>query len=385
MMRDFTFHNPTRILFGKGTIAALSREVPEQARVLLLAGGGSIRKNGVLSQVQAALGPRLVGEAWGIQPNPDLKDVLAALDEVRRTEADFLLAVGGGSIVDATKAVAGLARTEGDAWSLIARGGRFTAALPLGVVMTSPGTGSEANASAAISNRATGQKVVFTQPLCFPVFAVVDPETTYSLPPSQLANGVVDAFVHVLEQYLTFPVGARLTDRLAEGILLTLFEQGVQVPNSPPDYEARANFAWAAALALGGLLGAGVPQDWTTHHIGHELTALFGIEHARTLAVLLPAVLTQRRHQKAEKLLQYGARVFGVSSGSEDERVGRSIARTVEFFESLGVPTKLSAYGLGPEIVPRVVANLKASRRVRMGERLDVTLDDAAKILELAL
>lgn len=384
-MRDFTFHNPTRVVFGKGQIASLAREVPAGARVLLVAGGGSIRTNGVLEQVTAALGARVAGEAWGIRPNPDVTDVVAALEKARAVNADFLLAVGGGSVADATKAVAGLARTEGDAWTIMSKGARFPGALPFGVVMTAPGTGSETNASAAISNRATTQKVVFTSTHCFPLFAVVDPETTYSLPPAQLANGIVDAFVHVTEQYLTYPAGAVLTDRLSESVLETLVEQGLRAWARPADYEARANLAWASSLALGGLLATGVPQDWTTHHVGHELTALFGIEHARTLAAVLPAVLKYRRAQKQDKLVQYGARVFGLTEGSAEERAERAVAKTEEFFQALGVPVRLAAYGVGADDLPRVVASLKASRRIRLGEKLDVTLDDVTKLLTLAL
>jgi NADP-dependent alcohol dehydrogenase len=384
-MRDFTFYNPTRVLFGKGQIASLAREVPAGARVLLVAGAGSIRKNGVLEQVTAALGERLVAEAWGIQPNPDVTDVLAVLAKARAVNADFLLAVGGGSVADATKAAAGLARTEGDAWTILSKGGRFTAALPIGVVMTAPGTGSETNASAAISNRATTRKVVFTSTHCFPLFAVIDPETTYSLAPAQLANGIVDAFVHVTEQYLTYPVGAALTDRLSEGVLATLVEQGLRAFTQPSDYEARANLAWASSLALGGLLGTGVPQDWTTHHVSHELTALFGIEHARSLAAVLPAVLRHRRTQKRDKLVQYGARVFGSTEGPAEGRAERAIAKTEEFFRALGVPARLSPYGVRAGDLPRVIASLKASRRVRLGEKLDVTLDDVTQVLTLAL
>jgi NADP-dependent alcohol dehydrogenase len=383
-MRDFTLHTPTRILFGKGQIASISQEIPPSARVLLLAGQGSIRNNGVYEQVQSALGARLVGESWGIEPNPDISQVVAAVDEARQANADFLLAVGGGSVVDAAKAAAGLARSEGDPWTVVTRG-RFPDALPIGVVMTAPGTGSEMNCAASISNRARTQKVVLMNPLCFPRFAVLDPESTFSLPERQVANGVVDAFVHVLEQYLTFPVGAALSDRLAEAILLTLFEQGPLALREPNDYAVRANVAWAASLALNGLVGAGVPQDWTTHHIGHELTALFAIDHARTLAAVLPAVLAWRRLQKREKLLQYGARVLGVVEGSDDERVESAITRTAAFFARMGLPPSLAAYELGADALPRVISSLKSSRRVRMGERLDVTLDDAAKILELAL
>ncbi len=384
-MRDFTLHQPTRVLFGKGQIANIAREVPPNARVLLVAGGGSIRTNGVLAELETALGARLVGQAWGVQPNPDVSDVATVLEKIRAERADFLIAAGGGSVVDATKAAAGLARTDGDAWSVLSKGARFNAALPVGAVMTAPGTGSEVNASATISNRASSQKLVFTNPLCFPAFAVIDPEKTFTLSKTQSANGIVDAFVHVLEQYLTFPVGAVLTDRLAEAVLLTLVEEGPRALELPTDYDVRANIAWAASVALGGLLAAGVPQDWTTHHLGHELTALYGLDHARSLAVVLPAVLRARRRQKAQKLLQYGARVFGVTADSEEERVEAAIARTEALFTALGVPTRLGAYGLGGEIVAPVMANLKASRRLRLGEKLDVTLDDAAKLLALAL
>jgi NADP-dependent alcohol dehydrogenase len=384
-MRDFFYENPTRIHFGKGKIAELAREVPASARVALLAGGGSIRRNGVHDQVKEALGDRIVTEIWDIEPNPDVRTVSRALEQIRAQRADFLLAVGGGSVIDAAKAVAGLALCEGEPWEVLSKGARFTAALPLGVVLTLPGTGSEANQAAAISNRALHRKIVFINRHCFPRFAVLDPLSTSSLPPQQVANGVVDAYVHVLEQYLTFPVGGALQDRLAEAILATLLEFGPQVLKSPEDYEARANVMWSATLALNGLIGVGVPQDWTTHNLGHELTALHGLDHARSLAVVLPAVLEARREQKQQKLLQYGARIFGLTEGEPAARVSGAIARTAAFFESLGVPTRLSAYQLGEEIISPVIEQLKAARRVRMGERLDVTLEQARAILVRAL
>jgi len=384
-VRDFTYSNPTRIHFGKGQIARAALEVPTAARVALLAGAGSIRKNGVYDQVKAALGERLVTEVWDIEPNPDVATVAGAVTQIRAERVDFLLAVGGGSVVDAAKAVAGLALTEGDAWTILSKGARFTGVLPIGVVMTLPGTGSEANQAAAISNRATSQKIVFLNASCFPRFAVLDPETTYSLPPKQVSNGVVDAFVHVLEQYLTFPAGGALQDRLAEAILATLLELGPLALEKPEDYEVRANVMWAASLALNGLIGAGVPQDWTTHNLGHELTALFGLDHARSLAAVLPAVLEVRREQKQQKLLQYGARIFGLSEGDEATRVTATIARTAAFFEQMGLPTRLSAHGIGEEAIARVLDQLKAARRLRMGERLDVTLEHARAMLTRAL
>ncbi|HEX7450739.1 MAG TPA: iron-containing alcohol dehydrogenase, partial [Polyangiaceae bacterium] len=334
---------------------------------------------GVLAQVRAALGERTVHEFWGVLPNPHLASLLPALELVTAESLDFVLAVGGGSVIDGAKLIAAAARTKGEPWNLLAKGARVTAALPLGVVLTMPGTGSESNGAAAISNRETGQKLVFVSPLCFPRFAVLDPELTFTLPERQVSNGIADAFVHVLEQYLTYPAGGVLSDRLAEAILLTLKEQGPLALSDPKNYEVRANLMWAANLALNGLIAQGVPQDWTTHHIGHELTALFGIDHARSLAVVLPALLEARRQQKSEKLLQFGWRVFGVDS------VDETIAKTVAFFEALGIPTRLSAYGVGEEAVPQVVAKLKANRRLRMGERLDITPDEAGKILARAL
>jgi NADP-dependent alcohol dehydrogenase len=384
-MRDFNFQNPTRILFGRGQIENLGEHIPVDARVLLVAGGGSLRETGVLEQVKAALVGRTVHEFWGVKPNPDIQMLLPALEVVKKESIDFLLAVGGGSVIDGAKFIAAAALTPVEPWNLLAKGARVTAALPLGVVLTMPGTGSESNGAAAISNRETSQKLVFVSPLCSPRFAVLDPELTFSLPAKQVSNGIADAFVHVLEQYLTYPAGGTLSDRLAEAILLTLTELGPLALSDPKNYEVRANLMWAANLALNGLIAQGVPQDWTTHHIGHELTALFGIDHARSLALVLPAVMHARRAQKAEKLVQFGARVFGVQGASSDERIDETIARTSAFFENLGIPTRLSAYGLGEDVIPQVVAKLKASRRLRMGERLDITPDEAGKILARAL
>jgi len=384
-MRNFDFQNPTRILFGSGQIANIASEIPSDARVLLVAGGGSIRTNGVYDQVKAALQGRTVHEFWGVLPNPDIAVLLPALELIRAESLDFILAVGGGSVIDGAKLLAVAARSAAEPWAILSKGVRVSDALPIGVVLTLPAAGSESNNAAAISNRETRQKLVFVTPLCFPRFAVLDPEATFSLPPRQVSNGITDAFIHVLEQYLTFPAGGILSDRLAEALLITLKEQGPRALREPSNYEVKANLMWAASLALNGLIGQGVPQDWTTHHIGHELTALFGIDHARTLAIVLPALLEARRQQKAAKIVQFGARVFGIADASDAEAIDATIAQTAAFFESLGVPTRLSAYGIGEEAIPQIVAKLKANRRLRMGERLDITPDAAGKILALAL
>ena len=385
-MHNFDFYNPTHILFGQGRIADLGAQIPVSARVLVLLGGGSARRNGVLAQVQAALAGRVCWEFDGIEPNPSYETLMQAVALVQREQIDFLLAVGGGSVIDGTKFVAAAACFEGEPWAILEKRGRnITQALPFAAVLTLPATGSEMNHGGVITRKALQTKLSFESRYCYPRFAVLDPATTVSLPARQLGNGVVDAFVHVLEQYLTYPVDAPLQDRLAEGLLQTLREEGPKALLEPAQLPARANLMWCAALALNGLIGAGVPQDWATHLVGHELTALYGLDHAQTLALVLPGMLRVRREAKRAKLLQYAERVWGLSAGSEDERIEAAIARTEAFFEQLGVPTRLSAYGLGAEAIDAVLAQLQAHRMTSLGERRDVTLDVSRQALLLAL
>lgn len=384
-MFPFTFHNPTKILFGKGQIAAISKEIPADARVLITYGGGSVRANGVLDQVLAALSGRTVFQFGGIEPNPTYETLMSAVDIIRREDVGFLIAVGGGSVIDGTKFLALAPFASGDPWKILSERQRVERALPLGCVLTLPATGSEMNSGAVITKKAEQAKRVFSSPLVFPRFSVLDPTTTFSLPPRQVANGVVDAFVHVLEQYLTYPVAAAVQDRYAEGLLLTLIEEGPKTLARPDDFDARSNLMWAACQALNGLIGAGVPQDWTSHMIGHELTARFGLDHARTLAVVLPATLSVRKEAKREKLLQYAARVWGLTAGGDEERMEGAIAATRLFFESLGLPTRLSDYDIGPEHIPDLVSALEAHGMKALGERREITPEISRKILETAL
>lgn len=386
-MLNFDFHNPTHIAFGEGRVADLDRLVPAQARVLILVGGASAEKNGTLAEVRQALGARAHATFSGIEPNPSYETALRAVQQVREGSFDFLLAVGGGSVIDAVKFIAAAVHIEGDPWSILEQRGRNIArAMPFGAVLTLPATGSEMNNGSVITHRAKGAKLPFSSAHCFPRFAVLDPTKTYTLPPQQLANGVVDAFVHTTEQYLTYPVNALVQDRFAEGILQTLVEVGPRILAAPePVYADRANMMWTATLALNGLIGAGVPQDWATHMIGHELTALHGIDHARTLAIVLPALLNDRRESKRAKLLQYAERVWGLREGDEEARISAAIERTRAFFESLGVPTRLGAYGLGAEHVDAVVAQLVAHGMVKLGEQRDITPEVARRILLAAL
>ena len=296
--------------------------------------------------------------------------------------------MGGGSVIDAVKFIAAAALFEGDdAWSILEKHGRnITRALPFGTVLTLPATGSEMNSGGVITRRSIGAKLAFGSPHCYPVFSVLDPTKTYTLPAKQLANGVVDAFVHTVEQYLTYPANTPLQDRFAEGILQTLVDIGPRLlADTEPNYDDRASLVWAATLALNGLIGAGVPQDWSTHMVGHELTALHGIDHARTLAIVLPSMLHERRSQKQAKLLQYGERVWGITSGTPDERVDAAIARTRAFFEAMGIPTRLSAYDLGAEAIAAVLKQLEEHGMTRLGEQREVTLEVSRRVLEGAL
>ncbi|HOQ46888.1 MAG TPA: iron-containing alcohol dehydrogenase [Bryobacteraceae bacterium] len=383
-MLNFEYRNPVKILFGKGQISKIGKEIPADARILMTYGGGSIKRNGVYDQVRSALAGRSFAEFGGIEPNPRYETLMKAVEIVRAEKIDFLLAVGGGSVLDGTKFIAAAAPFQGDPWDIVLKKAPVTSAVPLGTVLTLPATGSEMNNCAVISHAARQEKLPFASDLVYPQFSVLDPETTFSLPPRQISNGIVDAFVHVMEQYLTFPADAPLQDRLAEAILLTLIEEGPKTLAEPRNYEARANFMWCATMALNGLIGQGVPQDWATHMIGHEITALCGLDHGQTLAIVLPALLEVQRERKKAKLLQYAERVWGITSGTEEERMAEAIRRTREFFERVGVPTRLSAYGVAPAAVCSIPERLERRGWVALGESGEVTPAVVNRVLAVA-
>jgi NADP-dependent alcohol dehydrogenase len=386
-MNNFNLHTPTRILFGKGAVSELRAQIPADARVLITYGGGSVKKNGVLDQVYAELKGLDVLEFSGIEPNPTYETLMKAVEIVRQQKVTFLLAVGGGSVLDGTKFIAAAANypADIDPWNiLLNHGNDVKSAIPMGSVLTLPATGSESNKGAVVSRRETGDKQAFMSEHVQPVFAVLDPVYTYTLPPRQVANGVVDAFVHTVEQYITYPVNAKVQDRFAEGILLTLVEDGPIALKEPENYDVRANVMWAATMALNGLIGAGVPQDWATHMLGHELTAMHGLDHAQTLAVVLPSLLNEKRNEKRGKLLQYAERVWNITEGSEEERIDAAIEATRNFFEQMGAPTRLSAYGLDGSTIPALLVKLEEKGMTKLGERQDITLDVSRRIYEAA-
>ncbi|MGF1726865.1 iron-containing alcohol dehydrogenase [Photobacterium nomapromontoriensis] len=383
-MNKFTYHNPTRIHFGEGQIAAITNDIPKDKKVLVTYGGGSIKSNGVYEQVTKALADHNWDEFSGIEPNPQYDTLMQAVEKIKAEGFDYLLAVGGGSVVDGTKFIAAAAAYQGnDPWDILAQHHAVESAVPLACVLTLPATGSESNMGAVVSRGKT--KLAFMSPKVQPLFAVLDPTTTLSLSPRQVANGVVDAYVHVMEQYLTFPVNAKVQDRFAEGLLLNLIEEGPKALATPDDIAVRANIMWTATQALNGLIGVGVPQDWTTHMIGHELTGNYGIDHARTLSIILPAVMKKRRADKAAKLLQYAERVFGITEGTDDERIDAAIAQTIAFFKQMGVPTCLADVDLNEEAVEVIVASLDKHGMHALGEHGTITLADSRAILETAL
>jgi NADP-dependent alcohol dehydrogenase len=383
-VNNFQFFNPTRIVFGEGQIKQLNSLVPESARVLILYGGQSAKKHGTIDEVLNALGSRHVEQFGGIEANPGYSTLMRAVEQIRTHQLDFLLAVGGGSVIDGTKFVAAAVNCDGDAWQEILVNGakKITSALPFASVLTLPATGSEMNTNSVITRYETKEKLAFSSDLVFPQFSVLDPTKAYTLPPRQLANGVVDAFTHVMEQYLTYPVNAKVQDRFAEGLLQTLIEIGPELLAKPTDYNLQANFMWTATLALNGLIGAGVPQDWATHMIGHEITALHGLDHAQTLAIVLPGILKEQRDSKHKKLLQYAERVWQITDGDETQRVDQAIEQTRRFFEEMGVKTRLSDYQISADAIPAMIRQLDEHGLIQLGEHGDVDLDKSRRVLE---
>lgn len=377
-MNNFIFQNPTRLIFGKGMIAELSRAIPTDKRIMITFGGGSVKKNGVYEQVIQALKGHNYVEFWGIEPNPAVETLRKAIILGKEKKVDFLLAVGGGSVLDGTKLISAGLKYDGDAWELV-RKGAYSDTVPMGAVLTLPATGSEMNKGAVISRHETQEKYAFYGN--YPVFSILDPETTFTLPPYQVACGLSDTFVHVMEQYLTTPRQSRLMDRWAEGILSTLVEIAPQIRENQHNYDLMADFMLSATMGLNGFIAMGVTQDWATHMIGHELTALHGLTHGATLAIVFNGTLRTLRKQKYEKILQYGERVWGITQGSDDERIDLTIEKTEGFFRNLGLSTHLSEENIGEETIQEIERRFN-ERGVAFGEAQNVTGSIAREILQ---
>jgi NADP-dependent alcohol dehydrogenase len=385
-MQKFSFQNKTRIHFGQDQIQKIAKEIPTTARVLMMFGGGSIKSNGVYDQVVKSLEGHTWFEFSGVEPNPRYDTLMKALPIIKENKIDYILAVGGGSVVDGAKFIAAASLFEGDdPWDILAKQAPIKTALPVGAILTLPATGSESNGNSVVTR--DGNKLPFSSPLVCPEFAVLDPSVTLSLSDRQISNGVVDAFVHVMEQYLTDNVNAKVQDRFSEGLLLTLIEEGPKAlaSDSRTDMDVRANIMWSATMALNGLIGVGVPQDWSTHMIGHELTGLYGIDHARSLSIILPSVMEVRKATKRTKLLQYAQRVWNITQGTEDEIISQAIANTKTFFKQMEVPTSLTDVDLGEAEIDVIISKLEAHGMTALGEDSAITLDISRQILQKAL
>jgi len=377
-MNNFSFQNPTRLVFGKGQIAKLATLIPAEAKIMVTYGGGSVRRNGVYDQVVAALEGRNYVEFWGIEPNPRVETLRRAVELGKAEGVTYLLAVGGGSVIDGTKLISAAIASDEDAWALVLKGAD-RGGIPLAAVLTIPATGSEMNSGAVISREETHEKYAFYGR--YPEFSILDPEVTYSLPDYQIACGLSDIFVHVMEQYLTTPDQSRVMDRWAEGLLQTVIEIAPLIRANKTDYRTMADFMFSATMALNGYIAQGVTEDWATHMIGHELTALAGITHGASLAIVLPATMSVLRDQKGDKILQYGARVWGIDGGTTEERIEATIARTREFFKSLGLAVSLTEAGISLDVIDTIAERFTASG-VHHGEAANVDGEMARRILE---
>ncbi|CAM2847892.1 iron-containing alcohol dehydrogenase [Flavobacterium frigoris] len=384
-MLNFELYNPTNLVFGKGQIEKLGDLVPKGAKILLAYGGGSIFKNGIHEQVINNLKGHEIVEFSGIEANPHFETLMKAVAIVKEQKIDFLLAVGGGSVIDGVKFISGAVNYDGDPIEILQKRILIKEnAVPFGTVLTLPATGSEMNSGAVVTIEATKEKLAFGGSALFPKFSITDPTVIQSLPKRQLQNGVVDAYTHVMEQYLTYPHDGYLQDRIAEGILQTLIEVGPKVVENPEDYALASNFMWSCTMALNGLIQKGVPSDWATHMIGHELTAMYGIDHARTLAVIAPSLYKVMFETKKGKLAQYGKRIFNLT-GTDDEIAKEAINKTVEFFHTMGMDTKLSDYTKDYAKTADFIVNRFDERGWKgLGEKQNITLEKLKSIVEMS-
>ena len=387
-MLNFELYNPVNYVFGKGQITKLTELVPSNTKILIAYGGGSIFKNGVYDQVKAALPNHDIVEFGGIEPNPRFETLMKAVEIIRAEKIGFILAVGGGSVIDGVKFISAAVNFEGDEADILKKRILFkdvSQVIPFGTVLTLPATGSEMNSGAVVTIEATQEKLTLGGSALFPVFSIVDPTVITSLPKRQLQNGVVDAFTHVMEQYLTYTHDALLQDRISESILQTLIEIGPDVVENPTDYKLASNFVWSATMALNGLIQKGVPSDWATHMIGHELTALYEIDHARTLAIIGPNLYRVMFDTKKEKLAQYGQRVWNIQGNSTEEIAEKAIEKTIEFFHKMGMKTKISENAENIEKTADFIVKRFEERGWKaMGEKQNITLEKVRAIVEMS-
>ena len=381
-MLNFELYNPTKLVFGKGQIEKLGTLIPAGSKILLAYGGGSIFKNGIHQQAIDNLKGFEIVEFGGIEANPHFETLMKAVAIIKEQNIDFILAVGGGSVIDGVKFISAAVHFDGNPIDILEKHISITEnAVPFGTILTLPATGSEMNSGSVVTIAATQEKLAFGGPALFPQFSICDPTVIQSLPKRQLQNGVVDAYTHVLEQYLTYVHEGFLQDRIAEGILQTLIQIGPDVAENPADYALASNFMWSCTMALNGLIQKGVPSDWATHMIGHELTALYGIDHARTLAIIGPNLYRVMFETKKGKLAQYGKRVFNLT-GTDDEIASEAIEKTVAFFHTMGMKTILSENTENFEKTADFIVERFEKRGWKaLGEKQNITLEKVKDIV----
>ncbi len=381
-MNNFEFQAPTKLIFGRDTIKKVKDEIPKNKKILMTYGGGSIRKNGVYKKVMEALSEHTVMEFGGIEPNPKFETLMQAVEIVKKENIDFLLAVGWGSVLDGTKFIAAAAKFEGDPWTILSEGAEVKDAVDLADVITLPATGSEMNNGAVISRLSTNEKLAFHADPVYPKFSIIDPEVTYSLPEKQTVNGIIDTFVHTMEQYATYEVNTPLQDQWMLGLIKTLMEESKKVLQNPTNYEARANVFWCATCGLNHWMALGCVEDWSTHMIGHELTAFYGLDHGESLAIVLPRVWKNRKNDKMQKLAKMAVEVFGANEFLPKNILADiTIDKTKKFFKSLGRRIKLSDYGINKEEAAKKISDRFRERKMVLGEKCNITPDEVYDIL----
>ncbi|HOL98297.1 MAG TPA: iron-containing alcohol dehydrogenase [Bacteroidales bacterium] len=381
-MKNFEFYNPVKVIFGKDNYSKLPELLSPYNKIMLAFGKGSIKQNGIYDKIKSNLGNKAYVEFWGIEPNPTYETLIKAVEIIKNENVDFILAAGGGSVIDGVKFIcAAVKYKDGGAWDIMAKSIKIKDALKFGTIFTLPATGSEMNSNLVITHNGIGEKLAYSSPLLFPTFSILDPEAMYSLPDRQISNGVIDAFVHITEQYITYPVNAAVQDAWAFSLLKVLIDIGPKVLKDRTNYDENANLMWAATMALNGLLSAGVPTDWSTHYIGHELTAMYGLDHAVTLAIVLPGVLRVMKDYKKDKLLHFAQNVWNLNPEYPDEAIDKAIILTEEFFNSLGVKTKLSDYGIGEYGIDQICIRLDRKNYTRLGENKNISPDIVKQIL----
>lgn len=389
-MNSFTFHNPTKILFGEGMVDQLGEQIAAlgSKTVLLVYGGGSIKKTGLYDRVLKQLkqiGVRAV-ELPGVEPNPRVSTVRRGIELCRSEQVDLVLAVGGGSVIDAAKAVAVGVPYEGDVWDFLIRKAKIEAALPLATVLTLSATGSEMNGGAVITDWEQKLKKSFSSPYSYPKFSILDPTLTYTVPVNQTVNGIVDTMSHVMEQYFSQTTNTPLQERLCESILQTVIENGEKALKDPSHPEARANLMLCSTYALnGGMISVGMQGDWATHGMEHEVSAIYDIAHAEGLAILFPNWMKYVYRERIERFVQFAVRVWGIDpEGKSDEEIALAgIQATRDYFTRIGAPARLSDLNIGDDQLQRMAD--EAVRFGPIGWFKKLNSEDVLAILRMSL